>query len=457
MNRLPGTVRAPVRRQEHIHRPGRLAACHAPVRQIKLGILQRQERQIIRPRLGHHQRRRRPRRSPRQPGIKMRQPLIVGHSRAQNLVGLRQQFHRNPGPRPAIPEAPQDHIQPVHAQERRHPQIRHREPLPRGREIIRIQPRHRRLQCEDPRRLALQRLRQVQPRRDIAVHLLHHCRLAGPDLRADLAAEVILGIVINRLAEIPVLNGAQHVAVGDTVQRQVQRLGVHRLHRQPRLANPGQHITAPRKPHPRGPVPDILGNRHRLRQALAIARRQALAEGHSIARTVAYAFHAQAAVAIQRHRQPGLGQLHETGIIHRRIQRLREGGADRRPRRIGLHIIAANTESVFRNRIIQRRSRVIARLQILRQPQRLHLVPSPAHCFQRGPHGDQNIVPLGLAARPQKSVHRRIDRALPQGGGVVRIAVRRRQQQPRIFCPVGRGIRNHHSRSGKPVSAAIIA
>ena len=99
------------------------------------------------------------------------------------------------------------------------------------------------------------------------------------------------------------------------------------------------------------------------------------------------AFDTQLLIAIRRHRQSRALQLHKGGVIHPRLRQLfREIHADPRAHGIGFNHVINDPKAVFANCIIQRQCRVIARLQLLCQPQRLHFVAAPADLFQRVAH-----------------------------------------------------------------------
>ena len=86
-NGFPGPVSPPVCGQEHIDRRGGLAAFDAPVREVKLGVGERQEGQIARAIPSHQHRRRRRALAARQPCVKAGIAHGIGLGRSKDFIG----------------------------------------------------------------------------------------------------------------------------------------------------------------------------------------------------------------------------------------------------------------------------------------------------------------------------------------------------------------------------------
>ena len=206
-------------------------------------------------------------------------------------------------------------MQAINARQAGEPQIRHHEPLPARRYKIGVNPRHRGAQGVNPCRLARQGFRQRQAGGQILVHLLRHRGGTGPDFGAHFGAEFPFLIVAHRLAEIAVLHGAQQVAVGDAIERQVQLVGVHRFHRNGHRIAARQDIAPARKTHARIAVADIGGDVHRLGQDLPIGGGKPFAEGDGLAAAMGDPFDTKLTPAVIADGQPCRGKLHESGIV----------------------------------------------------------------------------------------------------------------------------------------------
>ena len=266
-------------------------------------------------------------------------------------------------------------MQAINARHRGKPQIRYHKPLPARRHHIGINAGNRRFQGIDASRLALQRLVQRQAGGDIDVYILLDRTFTLPDFRTDLAREIIFLIIRHRGAEVAILQRTQQVTVGYAIQRQFQLFGVHRLNRDQGRARAWQNIAPARKTHAGIAVTHIDGDVSGFRQCLAIGRGKPFAEREGVARPEGHALHTKLLPAIRGDGQARAGKLHEGRIIDARLrQGLREIHADARAGGVGDNHIINNPKAIFANRIIQRQSGVVTRLQRLRQPQCLHLV-----------------------------------------------------------------------------------
>ncbi len=439
---FPGAVGAPVGSQEDINRRRGFAPFHPTVGQVKLGVGHRQEGKVAVALFRHDHRRGRRAGAKRQPGIKADIALRIGLGRTQNLVRLAEEFNRHRLFRRRRAQRADEDMQPVNPAHRGQAKVGHDEPLPCRANLIGVHPRHGRTQGIDAGRLAINRLAHRQAGGQVTVDLLLDAGIAMPDLGADLAAEIVFLIFHHRPAEIAVLRGPQQVAVGHPIQRQLQLFGVHRLNRDRGPRHTRQDIAAPGEAHPGVAVADIGGDLDRFRQNLTIRRRKPLAEGHRIAAAMGQALDAQLPPAVEADREVGCGKLDEGGVIHARLhQILGEIHADAGAGGIGLHLVIGNAKAVFADGVVQRGSGIVAVLQLFRQTQRLHRVAATVGTFQRVGHGHQNRVLLRGAVCPQIGVDGGRVSLLQQATVGAGVHLTRRIQQPGIFGPIRRRIR----------------
>ena len=272
-----------------------------------------------------------------------------------------------------------------------------------------------------------------------------------PQLFANFTGEVLFLISLHRSAEIIVLNRPQKIAVGHRKQRQIQLFGIHRLNRNRSAAQPRQHISPPRKPHAGAAVAHIGGQRDRLCQRLPIGGRQAFPEGKGIPLPVLNTFHTNLPCPHRLNGQTHIVHLHETGIIHPGAEQiLGEIRAKTWPCAIRLHLILRNPKAVFPNRAVQQPGRIIARLQSLRQTQRLHRIAPPVDAFQCLGHRDQNGMPQRRRFGPQVGVDRAIVSPLAVAPLRIAVGLPRDQQQTRIIGPSFRRIGDIYRGPSKP-------
>ncbi len=140
-------------------------------------------------------------------------------------------------------------------------------------------------------------------------------------------------------------------------------------------------------------------------------------------------------VARLRHGQPRLRKLNIGAVIHCLGQRFREVHAKARAGGIRLHLVLCDAKAVLADGIVQRHRRVVARLQGLRQTQRLHGIAAASHLLQRLPKGHQHRMLLRRALAAQVSVRRRLHRPITPHLRVLAVLRGRQQVQPRILGP----------------------
>ena len=458
VDRLTSAVSAAVGGQEHINGGRGFAAFDTPVGQVKFGVGQRQKAQIRDTVARHDHGWGGGTGAARQAKVKAGIALIIGGDAAKNLVRGAKKVNGNAGLGGGCGQGTDENMQAIHARQRGQPQIGQGKPLPsRGRQIG-IGPRHLRAQDIESCRLTGHGVIHRQAGGDVAVDVQRYLGRAGPQFRADLRGEIIFLIVLHRRAEIAVLQGAQQVAVGHLEQRQGQRIGIDGFHRQIGPAQSGQHITAPRKAHRRRAVADIGGQRDRLGQSLAIGGGQTFAQSQGIALAMFDPCHAQLAVAIRRYGQAGIRKLNKSGIIHAgRHKIFGEGHANARTGGIGLHVVRFNPEPVFADGVVQCQCGVVARLQALRQTQRLHLVAAPAHRLSCVAKGDQDAVLKPRIIGAQIGVHRTLKGEVLEIAGIVGIGACSQQDQPRKLCPVSGRVGQVDGGTGKAERGVDIA
>ena len=370
--------------QKHIDgRRGR-AALHAAIRQVKRRIGERQEGHIVARAAAHqHHRRGRPPSAAREAWGKHRVTHSVGHRRAENLIRARQKRDLRALDAAGIPKTAGEHMQPVRALERGQPQIGQHEPLRRPWILVKrhaLDPRGQRI---DARRLIAEHISHRQAGRHGLVKLVLHLAHPGPDVGRDLLGEFRQLIIREGPPEIVILNGAQQVPVAHPAQGQLNLGKIHRLDWQGGVGGARQHICAARKHHGGGAVADILRDLDIFKKRLAIGCRQALAEGHAIARAVAQPVDANLP-PLHLYHEACVGKLYERCVIRARLNQV--FGEKRTHARVLSVIVGAvfgDAEAVFGRCGLQCGHHILARREGIGQTQGCHTIAAPAFRFQR--------------------------------------------------------------------------
>ncbi len=443
---LAGTVDPAIGGHEHVDRPAGILALDAPVGQVELGVCQRQERQVV-TRFGGQQRRLRPAAAPGQPGIEADIAAVVGGGGAQHRVRPRHQRHLHPGPGIGRGQRADEDVQPLASRHRGQPQIRDHEPLRRRRAVIGIDAGHRGLQHVDSGLQPLDHLAQRQPGGDVLVQLGVQRALAGPDILGDLVTEILVLVIVQRLAEIVVLDRADQVAVRHPAQLQVDLGHIDADDRQRHLAGGGQDIAAAGKAHLGRTVADIEGQHRRLHQHLARGRLQPGPERDMVGLAMFQPLDADLA-AVRGHHRIALIQRHVAGIVRPAGQhRLGKRGADPRAGQIAFHRIVGDAKAVFRPRRIQRLQDIVARSDGLRQFEHRDHRLAAARRLQRLGQLQQRIHPPGRLHGPQIARQRRVARRLGEIVLLALVAAGPGQHQPGVFHPQIRVVRQRQRRS----------
>ena len=171
-----------------------------------------------------------------------------------------------------------------------------------------------------------------------------------------------------------------------------------------------------------------------------------------------HAFDAKLPPAAGRNGQARLGKLHERRVVHALLGKV--FGKTRTDPGLGavaLHFSFQNAEAVFANRIVQRKRRVVARLQRLGKPQRLHRVAPPVHAFQRLTQHDQCRMAQGRGLCPQIGIGRPCDGPVAVGPLELPVRPARLQKKARIIDPALGRIGQVQRRADKAASPFEIA
>ena len=449
IHRLARAIGAAVGGQEKVDRRRGRQPLDTPVGQIELGLGPRQERHVIA--LGHaDQRGRRGPTSGGQARVEMGHAFGIGRRGADHRIRPVYQLDRNTATRARIRQAAHDHAQTIRPGIARQAEIRDHEPLRRGRIVIGLGARDTRLKRIDPGAKRARHLLHRQPGGHVAVDLKAHIGRPLPDLLGELVGEILGLPVIERAGEIIVAHRRDQVPVGNTVEHEVEMLGIHRLDRKPGIRRPRQDIGAAREAHGGRPVADIGGDGDILAQRLAPSRGQALAEGHLIALAVLETRNAKL-IVLGLDREPRLGQLHEARIFDPTPRQvLGEDRAEAGGESVGLDLIVSDAEAVVFDRPVQRLGDILARRQIGGAAQGGDHEAGALVAFERpGERGQR----LGLDLRrlgAQDGIERRRNRLAP-----LRIAAG--AQKIGIGRPLIGRIAEHQKRALKPQHRILIA
>ena len=453
-----GAVGPPVGRQEHIDGRCRLASRDAPVGKVELGVGERQEREIVGPVAHRDEGGGGAAGAARQPGIEAGIAGGVGRGVAEHRVRAAEKLHLRAGLGRGRREAAHEDMKPVHARHRGQTEVGHDEPLPGRGHVIGIGAGGCGAERVDAGRAPRDGLAHRQAGGHVAVDLHRDVGGAVPERLAHVAGEAFLGIGLHRVAEIAVLDGAEHIAVGDRVKREVERFGVDRLHRDRRPAGARQHVGAPRKAGGWLAVAHVLRDRHRFREALPVGCGQPLAEGHGVAAAVLHALDAKLPPAAGRDGQPGIGELHVVGVVgalgH---QIVREGGADAGAGTVAFDGVLGDAEAVFADRVVERRRGVVARLDRLREAQRLHRVGPPIDRFERLPHDGERGVALGRRGAAQVGVDGCGQRPVAESALVLAVGLACGQEEPRVIGPALGRVGEIERGPGELARAVVVA
>ena len=141
--------------------------------------------------------------------------------------------------------------------------------------------------------------------------------------------------------------------------------------------------------------------------------------------------------AVVAHGQICRRKLHESGIVDPGFHQIfRKPDADARTRGICLNIGGQNPESIKTCCRVQRCCGVIAGLQRLRQPQRLHCVATPLDGFKRLPHLDKDRVLQGGVVGTQIGVDGGEIGLLVVGAAVVFVGLPGGIEEAGILSPI---------------------
>ena len=148
-------------------------------------------------------------------------------------------------------------------------------------------------------------------------------------------------------------------------------------------------------------------------------------------------FDTKLAPAVIADGQPCRRKLHESGIVDPGFHQIfRKPDADTRTRGIGLNIGGQNPESIKACCRLQCCGGVVAGLQRLRQPQRLHGVAAPVDGFKRLPHLDKNRMLQGGVFGPQIGVDGSKEGLLMIGSAVALVRLPGGIKQAGILGPI---------------------
>ncbi len=228
------------------------------------------------------------------------------------------------------------------------------------------------------------------------------------------AFEYLIFVLAKRASEHVLLHSAQHIAITDAAQQQIDGVKVNRFKWNRRICRFWQYISPPWEAGRGCAIPDIKRQRDILDQALTAGRRQASAECDLIARAMLDAVDTNL-TAIRLHRKICAGKLDERRVIHSSFyQAFGKFGANTRRGRIFVDAMLGDAKAVFGDGFVERGDHVIAGLNALGEAQRWNHIAPTLQLLHRFRHDLQRTDPGRIIRRAQIGVAGRVQRALTQ-------------------------------------------
>ena len=356
MHRLAGAVDAALGREEGVELARRRPSVDAAIGQVEGGLLQIEEGVIALLGFRDQQLRRHAARAARKARLEADIAVRIGPGFAEHLVIGRDEADLDPGESLGAVQRAHDGVDAVGAAECRQAEIRHDEPL-RGEVaviagVVGLRPRGDDIDAGFDR---LQRVADRDRRRHRLIELRGHLDLAGPDLLAGLAGDLVGRIAVELAQESAIADRDRHRAVADAVDGGGDAVGVDRVDRDRRALAGGQDIGIAGEARPRVAVANIAGDLGRLRQRLAIGGGQAGADAHRIA--VAMLQSACADLVVLGLDGEAAAAFDDDEIGKLRIgdrQRIGEHDAHARRFGIGIDAVRDDAEAVLAHRRVER-------------------------------------------------------------------------------------------------------
>ena len=169
-------------------------------------------------------------------------------------------------------------------------------------------------------------------------------------------------------------------------------------------------------------------------------------------------FDAKLAVTHLFHRNARRIDLHERRVIHRAGHQIsREAGAEARARAVRLNLMVDHAKAVFADRAVKQGLGIVARLQILRQPQGLEHILPPALTLQQLAQRHKHRMAQPRIFSPQIGIDRGADRPVLKLDPRVRVGRTRDEQKAGIFGPALRIVGDVQGGTHKGTGAQRIA